>query len=79
VAADLGLAGRGRPTAVLTVEAGADALVGTGQTHAAGALLGVPATALDLPGADHDGLFTGPRFEREVAPTLQRFLAAAGP
>jgi poly(3-hydroxybutyrate) depolymerase len=67
-------------TALLTIEASADALVGPGQTHAAHAL--TPALAdtsrarLTLPAAAHYDLFTGPLMTAKVAPTLRTFMAA---
>jgi poly(3-hydroxybutyrate) depolymerase len=63
--------------ALLTVEAGQDALVGRGQTHAAAELLGrerVVPVQVDIEGAAHHELITGPRFAREVAPVLRHFL-----
>jgi poly(3-hydroxybutyrate) depolymerase len=68
-------------TALLTVEASADALVGPGQTHAAHAL--TPALGagrrgrLTLEGAAHYDLFTGPLMTKEVAPALRNFMAAS--
>ncbi|MFO1069500.1 MAG: hypothetical protein U1E14_13360 [Geminicoccaceae bacterium] len=70
---------RGVP--VLTVEAGADGLVGPGQTHAAHARLArlgaraMPTTT--VPDAAHHELFTGPRLGREIGPLLRTFYAAA--
>jgi poly(3-hydroxybutyrate) depolymerase len=68
-------------TPLLTVEAAEDELVGPGQTHAAADAIGdgVRHTALDLPGARHADLFTGPLFLRRLAPTLARFIAEAQP
>ncbi len=69
-----------RTTALLTIEAAADALVGPGQTHAAHTL--TPALAdthrarLTLEGAAHYDLFTGPLMTAEVAPTLRSFMTA---
>ncbi len=69
-----------RTTALLTIEAAADALVGPGQTHAAHTLTPELADAcrarLTLAGAAHYDLFTGPLMTREVAPTLRTFMAA---
>ena len=64
---------------LLTVEAGADGLVGRGQTHAAHRRL-APLGAVSVgrhtvPGADHHDLFTGPRFRSAVAPVLGAFLS----
>lgn len=74
--------GRGNGLAgvpLLTVEAGADGLVGRGQTHAAHRRLAghgvVSAGRHTVPGADHHDLFTGPRFRSEVAPVLGTFMA----
>lgn len=70
----------GRGLALLTVEAGADALVGRGQTHAVQARLepeGALRARLTLPGAGHHDLFTGPVFRALLAPRLRAFLAAA--
>ncbi len=68
-------------TALLTVEAAADALVGPGQTHAAHALTPVLADArrarLTLPGAAHYDLFTGPVMTAQVAPALRSFMIAS--
>jgi poly(3-hydroxybutyrate) depolymerase len=70
-----------RETALLTVEAAADALVGPGQTHAAHDLMPALANArrarLTLPAAAHYDLFTGPTMTAKVAPTLRRFMAAS--
>jgi len=67
-------------TALLTVEAGADALVGPDQTHAAHdatpALADAQRGRLTLPGAAHHDLFTGPEVARRVAPALLAFMAA---
>ncbi len=66
-----------RGLALLTVEAEADALVGSGQTHglhdrlAAGGLR----SRLTLPAAAHHDLFTGPRFRAALAPRLLAFAA----
>lgn len=66
-------------TALLTLEAGDDALVGHGQTHAAHALC--PRIAEDrrarltLEGGQHYDLFSGPRAAREVVPALEGFYA----
>ncbi len=64
---------------LLTIEAGADGLVGRGQTHAAHRRL-APLGAVSVgrhtvPGADHHDLFTGPRFRSAVAPVLGAFLS----
>ncbi len=66
---------------LLTVEAAADELIGPGQTHAAAEAIGhgVRHVALDLPGARHADLFTGPLFLRHLAPALVRFIAEAEP
>ncbi len=67
-------------TALLTIEAAIDALVGPGQTHAAHRL--TPALAehqrgrLTLAGAAHYDLFTGPVMTARVAPALRSFMAA---
>jgi poly(3-hydroxybutyrate) depolymerase len=67
-------------TALLTVEAASDALVGPGQTHAAHdltpALTPVQRGRLTLPGAAHHDLFTGPLMARRIAPALKAFMAA---
>jgi poly(3-hydroxybutyrate) depolymerase len=67
-------------TALLTIEAAADALVGPGQTHAAHALTPALPEArrarLTLPAAAHYDLFTGPLMATQVAPTLRTFMAA---
>lgn len=65
---------------LLTVEAGADELIGRGQTHAAARLLGTraPRASLTLPDGRHHDLFTGPTFAARVAPALRRFVGAAG-
>lgn len=67
-------------TGLLTVEAGADALVGPGQTHAAHdatpALADRQRGRLTLPGAAHYDLFTGRDMVRRVAPALAAFMAA---
>ena len=69
-------------TRLLTVEAGADGLVGAGQTHAAHELLagadGADRQTLTIPGAQHHDLFVGPRFAAELAPALAAFAAAGG-
>jgi poly(3-hydroxybutyrate) depolymerase len=57
---------------VLAVEAGADDLVGRGQTHALGRRL-PQVRSTTLPGASHHDLFTGPGFAAATAPTLRRF------
>ncbi len=68
-------------TALLTIEAAADALVGPGQTHAAHALTPALPEArrarLTLPAAAHYDLFTGPLMTTQVAPTLRSFMAAS--
>jgi poly-beta-hydroxyalkanoate depolymerase len=80
------LRAQGRPvrpglleTALLTLEAGDDALVGQGQTHAAHALCPrVPEARrarLTLDGGQHYDLFSGPRAAREVVPALEAFYA----
>jgi poly(3-hydroxybutyrate) depolymerase len=67
-------------TALLTIEADTDALVGPGQTHAAHALTpalaGVRRARLTLEGAAHYDLFTGPLMAGKVAPTLLGFMSA---
>jgi poly(3-hydroxybutyrate) depolymerase len=67
-------------TALLTVEAGNDALVGPDQTHAAHDVTPALADArrghLTLPGAAHYDLFTGPDMVRRVAPALRTFMTA---
>ena len=67
-------------TGLLTIEAGADALVGPDQTHAAHdatpALADRQRGRLTLPGAAHHDLFTGPDMARRVAPALAAFMAA---
>jgi polyhydroxyalkanoate depolymerase len=77
LAAALGLPAGAAPLSLLTVEAGGDALVGAGQSHAAVNLLR-PAVLhherLTVPGAAHHDLFVGPQFERVVRPALLRFL-----
>jgi poly(3-hydroxybutyrate) depolymerase len=69
--------------ALLTVEAGNDALVGAGQTHAAHGLCPKIANGqrswVTLPGAEHYDLFTGPRIRREVVPALEAFFARLTP
>jgi poly(3-hydroxybutyrate) depolymerase len=65
---------------LLTVEAGADGLVGPGQTHAAHGRLApygvVSAGRCTVRGAHHHDLFTGPRFHTELAPMLRAFVAS---
>lgn len=64
--------------ALLTVEAAADQLVGSGQTHGLHERLApgrVPRARLTLPGAAHPDLFTGPTFRALLAPRLLGFLA----
>ena len=72
-----------RETALLTIEASADALVGPGQTHAAHALAPTLAEArrarLTLQGAAHYDLFTGTLMAAQVAPTLRSFMAVFDP
>jgi poly(3-hydroxybutyrate) depolymerase len=67
-------------TALLTIEAATDALVGPGQTHAAHALSPALADArrarLTLQGAAHYDLFTGPLMIARVAPTIRSFMTA---
>jgi poly(3-hydroxybutyrate) depolymerase len=69
--------------ALLTVEAGNDALVGPGQTHAAHGLCPRIANAnrawVTLKDAEHYDLFTGPKIKREVVPTLEAFFARITP
>ena len=69
-------------TALLTVEAGRDELVGRGQTHAAHDLRPAPPSRsrrarLTLDGAGHVDLFKGPMFQARLVPRLLRFIAAA--
>ncbi|MGD9508177.1 MAG: hypothetical protein AB7I59_13405 [Geminicoccaceae bacterium] len=61
-----------RGTPILTLEAGEDGLVGTGQTHALGSLL-PESRAETLAGAQHHELFTGPSFVGAVPAVLRRF------
>lgn len=67
-------------TALLTVEAGRDELVGPEQTHAAQelcpALLRSRRARLTLPDAGHVDLFKGPSFRTRLAPALRAFIAA---
>ena len=64
---------------VLTAEAGADGLVGHGQTHAVRHRLGdPPGPVIDLPGAPHQALFTGARFGAHLAPGLRQLIAGTG-
>ncbi len=49
-------------TPLLTIEAGADELVGRGQTHAALGLCQAPGRAVTLPNRAHHALFTSPDF-----------------
>lgn len=79
---------RGRPVRpecirhgmLLTVEADSDEICGAGQTRAAHALCaGLPATAkrhLDVEGATHRDVFSGPHWREQVLPDLQRMLAS---
>jgi poly(3-hydroxybutyrate) depolymerase len=66
-------------TALLTLEAGGDALIGRGQTHAAQRLcpeLAATARAtVTLRGATHGDLFNGPLAAGPVASRLRRFAA----
>jgi poly(3-hydroxybutyrate) depolymerase len=66
---------------LLTVEAGADGLVGPGQTHAAHALLGArggtAAGRITIANAQHHDLFLGRRFANEVAPAVVLFIRAS--
>jgi poly(3-hydroxybutyrate) depolymerase len=65
-----------RGLALLTVEAGADALVGPGQTHALHDRLGpsrAPRARLTLERAGHHDLFVGPLFLGNLAPALLGF------
>lgn len=68
-------------TALLTVEGGADALVGRGQTHAAHRLVGRsgarPDDAVTIEGIGHADLFTGWAARLRIAPLLQRFMSEA--
>ena len=78
---------RGRPVrperirhgTLLTVEAASDEICGTGQTRAAHALCtGLPASALqhlDVEGATHRDVFSGPHWRSQVLPELRRMLA----
>jgi poly(3-hydroxybutyrate) depolymerase len=74
--------GRIAGTALLTVEAGRDELVGRGQTHAAHDLRPAPPSRaarrarLTLDGAGHVDLFKGPTFQARLVPQLLRFIAA---
>ncbi len=67
-------------SALLTIEAANDALVGRGQTHAAHGLTSALPDArrgrLTLAGAAHYDLFTGPVMTGQVAPALRGFMAA---
>ena len=62
-----------RATPLLTIEAGADELVGRGQTHAAQGLCQAPGRAVTLPNRAHHALFTGPDFV-DTAKVLLPFL-----
>ena len=78
---------RGRPVrpdrirhgTLLTVEAASDEICGAGQTRAAHALCtGLPASALqhlDVEGATHRDVFSGPHWRAQVLPELRRMLA----
>ena len=57
---------------VFTLEAGADELVGRGQSHALGSRL-PQVRSVTLPGASHHDLFTGPGFATGTAAALRRF------
>ena len=62
---------------LLTAEAGAEDLVGHGQTHAVRCRLGDRrGLAIDLPGAPHQALFTGPAFSRHPAPRPREVIVA---
>lgn len=67
--------------ALLTIEAGNDALVGPGQTHAAHGLCpriaGDRRARVTVAGAEHYDLFTGPKVAREVVPALEAFFDRA--
>lgn len=79
---------RGRPVRperirqgmLLTVEAASDEICGAGQTRAAHALCaGLPATArrhLEVDGATHRDVFSGPHWRGQVLPELLRMLTA---
>jgi hypothetical protein len=64
-----------RATPAVTLEAGADELVGRGQTHALANRLPTART-VTVPGASHHDLFTGPGFMAGTAPELRRFYGA---
>jgi polyhydroxyalkanoate depolymerase len=69
---------RERP--VLTLEAGADELIGRGQTHALARRARLrDVRAVTLPDRRHHELFTGPRFLSGVATLLRRFYAEIDP
>ncbi|MCX8102032.1 MAG: hypothetical protein N3D77_12430 [Geminicoccaceae bacterium] len=71
-----------RGLALLTVEAGADALVGPGQTHALHDRLGasaMPRARLTLDRAGHHDLFVGPTFLGSLAPALLGFAGELAP
>jgi polyhydroxyalkanoate depolymerase len=82
---------RGRPVRpermrrgmLLTVEAVSDEICGAGQTRAAHALCaGLPAAArrhLDVEGATHRDVFSGPCWREQVLPELHRTLASLPP
>lgn len=78
---------RGRPvdptaieTALLTIEGENDEMCPPGQTQAAHQLCtSIPAARKEhhlQPGVGHYGVFSGTRFEREIYPTIRRFVAA---
>jgi poly(3-hydroxybutyrate) depolymerase len=78
---------RGRPvepaairSALLTIEAGDDALCPPGQTYAAHALCkGIPKARRRhhlQPGVGHYGVFSGSRFEQEIYPEIRSFIAS---
>ena len=68
-------------TALLTIEAGLDALVGRGDTHRAGDLMGLEHgehQRVTLPCASHPDLFTGPCAASTVAPLIRAFTDQRG-
>jgi polyhydroxyalkanoate depolymerase len=67
---------------LLTIEAENDEMCPPGQTKAAHDLChGIPARRKHhhlQPGVGHYGVFSGTRFEQEIYPKIQRFIASSG-
>jgi len=69
-----------RQGTLLTVEAALDEICGAGQTRAAhGLCAGLPAAArqhVEIAGASHRDVFSGPYWREQVLPELRRMLAS---